>query len=124
MPEKTNPLTEANREARELIQRAEKFSVRLPVVGTVRVPPPDQLAFYGVLGLLAAVNIIDWPVALAVGAGSAVVARHLNGRGSAAQKQAPAKAAAKPANKAPAKSATRAPARSAAKKTAGSRRRA
>ena len=88
MPEKTNPLTEANREARELIQRAEKFSVRLPVVGTVRVPPPDQLAFYGVLGLLAAVNIIDWPVALAVGAGSAVVARHLNGRGSAAQKQA------------------------------------
>ena len=115
MPEKTNPLTEANREARELIQRAEKFSVKLPVVGTVRVPPPDQLALYSALGLLAALSVIDWPVALAVGAGSAVVARHLNSRAEAPQKKAaaPAKAPTKSAAKAPTKSAARKPAKAA-----------
>ena len=49
-----------------------------PLVGTVRVLPPDQLAFYGVLGGLAVLELIDWPVALAMGIGSAVVARHLS----------------------------------------------
>ena len=52
--------------------------MRLPLVGTVRVPPPDQLAFYGVLGGLAVLELIDWPVALAMGLGSALVARHFS----------------------------------------------
>jgi hypothetical protein len=68
----------SHRDASKLVQRAEKFSVRLPVVGRVAVPPPDQLAFYGVVGALAAVGLIDWPVALAMGVGQAVVARHFN----------------------------------------------
>ncbi|MFY9920856.1 MAG: hypothetical protein WAL26_21055 [Mycobacterium sp.] len=42
------------------------------------VPPPDQLAFYGVVGGLAALGLIDWPVAIAIGVGQAVVARHFN----------------------------------------------
>lgn len=74
----------SQRDASKLVQEAKKFSVRLPVVGTVSVPPPDQLAFYGVLGLLAAVEVIDWPVALAIGIGQAVVARHLNDQHAAA----------------------------------------
>lgn len=41
----------------------------LPVVGRVKVPHPEQLAYYGALGVLAAVEIIDWPVALLLGAG-------------------------------------------------------
>ena len=32
-------------DASKLVQRAKKFSVRVPVVGRVSVPPPDQLAF-------------------------------------------------------------------------------
>jgi cation-transporting ATPase I len=56
-------------DASRLVQRAKK-----------RVPPPDQLAFYGGLGVLAALNVINWPVALAIGAGAAVVARRINAR--------------------------------------------
>lgn len=68
----------SHRDASKLVERAEKFSVRLPVVGRVAVPPPDQLAFYGVVGGLAALGLIDWPVALAIGVGQVVVARHFN----------------------------------------------
>ncbi len=67
-------------DASRLVQRAKKFSVRLPVAGRVPVPPPDQLALYGALAVLAAVNVINWPVALAIGAGAAVVARRVNAR--------------------------------------------
>jgi hypothetical protein len=40
--------------------------------------PTDQFAFYGALGILAVLDVIDWPVALAIGVGEAVVARHFN----------------------------------------------
>lgn len=61
-------------DASRLVERAKTFSVQIPGVGKVSVPPPDRLAFYGGLGLLAAVSVIDWPVALAIGVGAAVVA--------------------------------------------------
>jgi len=67
-------------DASRTVQRAKKLSARLPMVGRVRVPPPDQLALYGALGVLAALNVINWPVALAIGAGAAVVARRVNAR--------------------------------------------
>ncbi|MFZ0832147.1 MAG: hypothetical protein WAM92_03505 [Mycobacterium sp.] len=73
----TRSLVASNREAAKLVEAAQKFSIRLPLIGKVSVPPPDQLAFYGALGLLAAVELIDWPVALAIGVGQAVMARHL-----------------------------------------------
>ena len=50
----------------------------LPVVGQVRIPRPDQLAYYGALAGLAALEIIDWPVALVIGAGHALAANHHN----------------------------------------------
>ncbi|MDQ0376110.1 hypothetical protein [Amycolatopsis thermophila] len=39
------------------------------------LPPPRQLAYYGGLGLLAAVELIEWPVAVAIGVGTAVAGR-------------------------------------------------
>ena len=78
MSTNSGPSNNGQHDVRHLVERAEKFSLRVPVVGTVRVPPPDQLAFYGALGLLAAFSVIDWPVALAVGVGQAVVARHFS----------------------------------------------
>ena len=74
----TRSLMSAQRDASKRVAEARRFSVRLPLVGTVRVPPPDQLAFYGVLGGLAVLELIDWPVALAMGLGSALVARHFS----------------------------------------------
>ncbi len=122
----TRSLLSAQRDASKRVAEARRFSVRLPLVGTVSVPPPDQLAFYGVLGGLAVLELIDWPVALAMGLGSALVARHFSEleqreeqlvAPSAAPVAAVAPAAAPapdaPAKKAPAK---KAPAKKAVKK--------
>jgi len=112
----------AQRDASKRVAEARRFSVRLPLVGTVRVPPPDQLAFYGVLGGLAVLELIDWPVALAMGLGSALVARHfseLEQREEQLVAPTPAPVAAvAPAKKAPAKKtpAKKAPAKKAVKK--------
>ena len=37
----------------------------------IPIPRPDQLAFYGTLGALVVVELVDWPVALAIGAAHA-----------------------------------------------------
>lgn len=66
----------SHRDASESVKRAEKFAVRVPIVGRVSLPPPDQLAFFGVLGALAAVGMIEWPVAVTIGVGQLVVSRH------------------------------------------------
>ncbi|WP_214416494.1 hypothetical protein [Sphaerisporangium fuscum] len=39
------------------------------------LPPPDRLLYYGGLGLLAAIGLLEWPVAAAIGAGTMVAAR-------------------------------------------------
>ncbi len=102
----------SHRDAAEVVKQADKFAIRLPLVGRVAVPPPDQIAFYGVLGGLAAMGVIDWPVAVAIGVGQLVVARHFGGEQPAGEPEpsskpepratAPRKAA-PPAKKAPAK---------------------
>ena len=63
-----------HRSAVERVRDAETFAVTLPVVGQVRIPRPDQLAYYGALVGLAALEIIDWPIALVIGAGHALAA--------------------------------------------------
>ncbi|MER7500288.1 hypothetical protein AB0L05_32100 [Nonomuraea pusilla] len=50
--------------------------VNVPVLGRVTVPPPEQLAFYGVLAALGALEIVEWPVVLIVGAGHALSRQH------------------------------------------------
>jgi hypothetical protein len=51
---------------------------------TSHLPPPRQLALYGGLGALALAGAVDWPVALAIGAATAVA--RSKGRGDGAQK--------------------------------------
>ncbi|MER5643017.1 hypothetical protein [Streptosporangium sp. NPDC002524] len=43
--------------------------ITVPVIGTLTLPPPNRLVFYGVLGALGALGVIEWPVALVVGVG-------------------------------------------------------
>ena len=43
--------------------------ITVPVIGTLTLPTPDRLVFYGVLGALGAFGVIEWPVALVVGVG-------------------------------------------------------
>ena len=68
----------SHRSAVKKVRDAETFVVTVPVVGRVRIPRPDQLAYYGALAGLAALEIIDWPIALAIGAGHALASNHHN----------------------------------------------
>jgi hypothetical protein len=71
MPEES--LAERHRAIVERVRKADSFTVTMPVVGTVRIPHPEQLAYYAALAALAAAEIIDWPVALALAAGHALM---------------------------------------------------
>ena len=62
----------SHREVAALVREADRFVVHLPAIGRIRIPRPDQLAFYGALGALVAVELIDWPVAVAIGAAHAL----------------------------------------------------
>jgi hypothetical protein len=42
----------------------------------VKLPPPEQLAFLAGVGLLAALEIIEWPVALVLALGHGLVLGH------------------------------------------------
>ncbi|HYZ67691.1 MAG TPA: hypothetical protein VE666_07795 [Mycobacterium sp.] len=55
------------------VRAADKFALRLPVIGRLPIPRPDQLAFYGALAGLVAAELIDWPVAVAIGVGHALI---------------------------------------------------
>lgn len=71
-------LIEAQHEAAREVAEGQVYSVQLPIIGRVPVPSPRQLAIYAALVGLAAIEIIDWPVALAMGVGSALVSRELS----------------------------------------------
>ena len=49
--------------------------VRAAGAAATLLPPRDKLLYYGGLGVAAAVGVIEWPVAVAVGAGVALVDR-------------------------------------------------
>jgi hypothetical protein len=48
-------------------------NVPLPVLGTVRLPPLDSLVWLGGLATLAAFELVEWPVAAAIGVGHLLV---------------------------------------------------
>ena len=52
---------------RELQKRRQ---VRVPIIdATVTLPPTDRATFYVGLGALAALELVEWPVAMVVGVG-------------------------------------------------------
>jgi hypothetical protein len=51
-------------------------TVVLPALGTVRLPPPEMLAWFGGLATIAALGIVEWPVAAAIGAGHLLAHQH------------------------------------------------
>lgn len=71
-------LAARRRDAIQRMRDARGFVITLPVVGRTRVPHPEQLAYYGALAALAAVEIIDWPVALVLAAGHALMEEQHN----------------------------------------------
>ncbi len=62
----------AGKAAAQKVHQAEHMSLNLPIIGPVDLPPPEHLMYYGGIGLLAGLEIIEWPIALLVAAGHAL----------------------------------------------------
>jgi len=60
----------ARKEARE--EAGEGPAVTLPVAGRVPLPSGQDLVYYGGLGAMTALELIEWPVTVAVAAGYAL----------------------------------------------------
>ncbi len=63
-----------------VLRAIEKNTVKVvvPALGEIRLPSADTLAWLGGLATLAAVGVLDWPVAAAIGAGHLLAQqRHL-----------------------------------------------
>jgi hypothetical protein len=78
MAEKKARRATSQREAVQKIREGETFVVNLPVLGQTEIPRPEQLAYFGGLAALAALELIDWPVALVIAAGHFLAANHHN----------------------------------------------
>ncbi|KAA0107899.1 hypothetical protein [Mycolicibacterium sp. P1-5] len=75
MPDKTEHASR-QRSAVKRIREGEHFSVTLPILGSVKLPRPEELAYYGALTALAAAEIIEWPIALILATGHALANNH------------------------------------------------
>ena len=65
--DRTNPVD--HRAVVESVRSARSFELELPIVGSIPVPPPEQIAYFAVMGLMVAFEIIEWPVAVTIAAG-------------------------------------------------------
>ncbi|HXT93736.1 MAG TPA: hypothetical protein VN714_31285 [Trebonia sp.] len=81
MSPSTGTAAEGHPDGRHAAAKAtERNSVRVavPVIGTVTLPPPEQLAFVGGVAALTVLEVIEWPVAVALVAGHVLAARSHN----------------------------------------------
>jgi hypothetical protein len=78
MTEKKTRRVASQSEAVEQIREGETFAVKLPLIGQVEIPRPEQLAYYAGLAALAAFELIDWPVAVVIAAGHLMASNHHN----------------------------------------------
>ena len=64
--------------AKAAVSRATTSEIRLPFAGEVTVPRPEHVAYYAALGTLVAIEIIEWPIAVILGAGKMLADNHHN----------------------------------------------
>lgn len=55
------------------------ITINFEGLGSVHLPPTDELAFLGGVGLLAAVGVIEWPIAGVLAAGHLLARMSRNG---------------------------------------------
>lgn len=70
----------------DLFTGVRKGMARSRQQGMAQLPSVRKLAFYGALGGMAAAEIIEWPIALAVGAATEVITREQSAQRRTAQR--------------------------------------
>jgi hypothetical protein len=59
----------SRRASMERLRRGQTLTVELPGLGRINIPHPEELAYCGGLAVLAALDIIEWPVAVVIAVG-------------------------------------------------------
>lgn len=68
----------SGRAAARKVDEAAHIRVELPLLGSLRLPEPQRLTYYAVIGAL---GILDWPVALVLAGGHALASDQHNRAG-------------------------------------------
>jgi hypothetical protein len=68
---------QGRRAAKEVMEK-NSTRVTVPLLGTVTLPPPENVAFLGGIAALVALEVIEWPIGLALIAGHALATRSHN----------------------------------------------
>jgi hypothetical protein len=66
--EPRTPVEHAVLAAEQALRRNSVF-LRVPVLGELTLPPPEQVAFIGGVAVLAILGVVEWPVAVVLGLG-------------------------------------------------------
>jgi len=61
--------TAAGRRAAQEVSQRHNLHIPLPGLGKIDIGPPDQLAYLAGIAALAALEIIEWPLACLIAAG-------------------------------------------------------
>ncbi|MDQ2723085.1 MAG: hypothetical protein M3Y19_07280 [Actinomycetota bacterium] len=59
----------SGRAAARKVEEAGHLKLRLPLVGAVRLPEPQQLGYFAAIGALGVLGVLEWPVALVLAGG-------------------------------------------------------
>lgn len=65
----TSETTVAGQRAAEHVSKQTSLYINLPGLGSISLGPPDQLAYLAGVATLAALEIIEWPIAVLIAAG-------------------------------------------------------
>ena len=65
------PKSHAGQAAQRVLDH-NRISLRIPAIGTVTLPPPHHLGWYAGVAALAALECIEWPVAVVLAVGKAL----------------------------------------------------
>ena len=60
------------------VQRREHITVALPLLGRVQLPHPHDMAYYGGIVGLVALELLEWPAAAALAVGHALTSQRHN----------------------------------------------
>ena len=78
-PPQTHKLNHVSGRAAALkVDDAGHIRMRLPVLGTVRLPEPQRLTYYAAVGALGVLGVLEWPVAFVLAGGHALAADQHN----------------------------------------------
>lgn len=78
MPESSQQSDSGGSSVIDKVVEMRHMRVRLPIVGEVTLPPPERLAYFLGIGVLAAVDLIEWPVALVIVTGHWLTNQHVS----------------------------------------------